>query len=162
MVAQHRGQPGWQLTRRGLDLVTDAQPVTGGQHPTVETAIYPEGERRPAAQVGRDVDTTTHGECGPQPGADDGPDRHLRAGGDDVGHPQRPRHPIDRRLIAAPPRAITVNSSNRSVGPLPVSSRAAAEPEFPTTRLAKQWERSSMGPLGGTPTCQYPMRPGRS
>ena len=64
--------------------------------------------------------------------------------------------------IAAPTRAITAPSGNRSTGPLVVSSSAAASARLPTTRLARRCDRSSMGPLGGTPTCQYPVRPGTS
>ena len=56
--------------------------------------------------------------------------------------------------IAAPPRAITVSVGNRSVGPLPVSSRVAADSTLPTTRLTRWWLSSSIGPFGGTPTCQ--------
>ena len=55
-----------------------------------------------------------------------------------------------------------LNVLKRSVGPLPVSSRVAADSTLPTTRLKRWWLSSSIGPFGGTPTCQYPTRPGAS
>ena len=41
-------------------------------------------------------------------------------------------------------------------------SRPAASDSLPTRALAKRKARASSGPLGGTPTFQYLMRPGQS
>ncbi len=51
---------------------------------------------------------------------------------------------------------------NFSAGPVAVHSSAGAPSGLPTARLASRSDTSSIGPLGGTPTCQYPSRPGQS
>ncbi len=62
----------------------------------------------------------------------------------------------------APVTQTVVVVSKRSAGPDMVVSRPAAPASFPTARLARRKDRSSIGPDGGTPTCQYPVRPGQS
>ena len=51
---------------------------------------------------------------------------------------------------------------NLRLGPVAVHSSAGAPSGLPTARLASRSDTSSIGPLGGTPTCQYPRRPGQS
>ena len=56
--------------------------------------------------------------------------------------------------MTAPVRQIVASRRNRSVGPLTVISRPAADSALPRARLPRRKERSSIGPLGGTPTAQ--------
>ena len=63
---------------------------------------------------------------------------------------------------AAPTTAMLVAELKRSVGPVIVISRAAVPSAFPTRRLASRSDSESNGPHGGTPTSQYPTRPGQS
>ena len=68
--------------------------------------------------------------------------------------------PLSRAPMSAPVRAITASSWNHSVGPTIVHSRPAADSTLPTSRLARRKASVSIGPDGGTPTCQKPTRPG--
>ena len=56
--------------------------------------------------------------------------------------------------MSAPPRHTTVGAVKRRVGPVAVHSSPAASGRLPTARLARRNDRSSIGPLGGTPTIQ--------
>ncbi len=62
----------------------------------------------------------------------------------------------------APVTATTEAVENRSTGPSAVISSPGAPSGLPTARFASASETGSNGPLGGTPTCQYPSRPGTS
>jgi len=64
--------------------------------------------------------------------------------------------------MTAPASATRLSEKNFSAGPDTVNSSAAVSSALPTSRLAWRKERSSIGPLGGTPTCHRPMRPGSS
>src|SRR5689334_15785563 len=86
----------------------------------------------------------------------------VEPGGTVTGSHAGTGRPSTSIAIAAPPRATTPPAGNRRVGPLVVSSSAAAPSALPTTWLARRCDKSSIGPLGGTPTCQYPRRPGTS
>src|SRR4029079_18629536 len=70
--------------------------------------------------------------------------------------------PSSVTLTGAPVTQTRPPSGNRSAGPPLVHSRPAAPSGLPSTRLPIRNDRSSIGPDGGTPTCQYPMRPGQS
>jgi ABC-type polysaccharide/polyol phosphate export permease len=62
--------------------------------------------------------------------------------------------------ISPPQIAICVATVNNKVGPLSVISRAAASIGLFNRRLARRKDKESIGPEGGTPTCQRPLRPG--
>ena len=65
---------------------------------------------------------------------------------------RRPRRPGTR-----PCRGRTSAPARSRCTPAP-----GAPSGLPTARLASRSDTSSIGPLGGTPTCQYPRRPGQS
>ncbi len=56
--------------------------------------------------------------------------------------------------MSAPVSATTAAEWNRSVGPVAVHSSPAASGGLPTRRLASRNDSASIGPDGGTPTCQ--------
>src|SRR6476620_9544342 len=62
----------------------------------------------------------------------------------------------------APVMQTTDAAENRNTGPAAVDSSAGAPAGLPTARLASCRETASIGPLGGTPTCQKPTRPRQS
>ena len=61
--------------------------------------------------------------------------------------------PSSDAFIRAPVSATIVSVLKRRVGPLTVNSSAVVVSGLPK-RLASRNDRSSIGPLGGTPTCQ--------
>ncbi len=137
------------------DVRPDRQHVTGRQHPAPQAAEAAEGERRPAPQHHRHVEPAAHRDVGAQATA------AHRAEGRAPARPaprSAPRAaPVDRRgwrprrrRRRTPPR----RRGARRVGPVAVHSSAAADGRLPTTRLTSRWVRSSIGPLGGTPTIQ--------
>lgn len=67
-----------------------------------------------------------------------------------------------RRGVCSPVSAMRQSQWNLSVGPVRPNSSAAASEALPTSALARRWLRLSMGPEGGTPTCQSCTRPGQS
>ncbi|AGP38264.1 hypothetical protein SCE1572_29565 [Sorangium cellulosum So0157-2] len=70
--------------------------------------------------------------------------------------------PSTSTRIAAPATHRTARRWNTSVGPCTSHSSPAAPAGLPTTRLPRRNDRSSIGPLGGTPTDHRPSRPGQS
>ena len=61
---------------------------------------------------------------------------------------------VDVAAIAAPVRQMVAAPAKRSVGPDAVHSSPGAPSGLPRMRFPSRNERSSIGPLGGTPTCQ--------
>jgi hypothetical protein len=88
------------------------------------------------------------------------PSRKLLPAGTMCAFQRATGRPSISARIAAPATAMTVSNLNCSVGPVNVSSSAAAFGGLPTSRLASRNARLSIGPEGGTPTLQYPSRPG--
>ncbi|SHT53450.1 Uncharacterised protein [Mycobacteroides abscessus subsp. abscessus] len=70
--------------------------------------------------------------------------------------------PFTVTRAGAPATQTKVSAVKCRVGPASVASNPGAPSGFPTARLPRRNERSSIGPDGGTPTCQYPVRPGQS
>jgi hypothetical protein len=70
-----------------------------------------------------------------------------------AGLPSRPA-PNSTAGDVAPARQTTASWENFSEGPVAVHSRAGAPSSLPTARFASRSDTSSIGPLGGTPTCQ--------
>src|SRR5215469_12728836 len=68
--------------------------------------------------------------------------------------------PSSLGCISAPVIAITAFEWNRNTGPVIVHSSAAADSGFPAIQFAMRNASESIGPDGGTPTFQYPRRPG--
>ena len=62
--------------------------------------------------------------------------------------------------MSAPVTAITPSRWNFSVGPTNWHSSAAAPGSLPTTTLARRKDQLSIGPDGGKPWFQKPIRPG--
>ncbi len=62
--------------------------------------------------------------------------------------------------MSAPVMAMTPSRWNFSVGPMYCTSRPAAPASLPTSRLAMRNDQLSIGPEGGKPWFQKPMRPG--
>ena len=68
--------------------------------------------------------------------------------------------PSSFACISAPQMAITPSRLNFSVGPMYWASSPAAPTGLPTSRLARRKDQLSIGPEGGKPWFQKPMRPG--
>ena len=127
------------------------------------SAEFPERECRATAEIVRRLDPARDGEIGARAG---------RFEAADLQHVARLRcrcasfigtgSPFFSINAHAPTTAMLVAELKRSVGPVIVISRPAAPSGFPTSRFAKRSERESNGPHGGTPTSQYPTRPGQS
>jgi hypothetical protein len=62
--------------------------------------------------------------------------------------------PFSVAPMSAPVSATTAALRKRTRGPVSVHSRPAADGGLPTSRLARRNDSASIGPDGGTPTCQ--------
>ena len=137
----------------------------GPQRPTGVPAEPAEREGGPAAEVLGHVDAARAPARSPaRPGAATGPQpQRLARAPRAPGPTGRPASPSSVAPMSAPARHTSAGRSKRRVGPVHRRTRGRRRPRgCPTARLPRRNDRSSIGPLGGTPTAQWPSRPGQS
>ena len=136
-------------------ILADVQHIAGAQHAARLTAEFAQDESGAAAQIQRSIEAAGHREIGACSGALRAPEfeHRIRLDAESACHCGI-GWPSSRAPKSAPVSAIVVSQAKRNVGPVTVNSSPAAFSALPTRRLAKRKASESIGPEGGTPTCQ--------
>ncbi len=151
--SEHRPVPGGHGSAPVRDRPA-VQHVPRAQRPPAVPAEPAQCEGGRAAEERGDVQAAREQHIGPQAGLGGGADLQEGPAGTVTGSHWATGVPSTVTGAGAPVTHTVVAWVKRSAGPRRVHSRPGAPSSFPSARLPSRKERSSIGPHGGTPTCQ--------